>query len=391
MIARLLLATLLVTSLALVPRSGSAADPVEIDAIVDITGPASFTGHDSVTALTAIEGIVNQQGGINGRPVKMVIHDSQTDPKVAVQLFNDLIARHRPVVLGPSIAATCAAVQPLVKDAIVAYCLSPAIHPAPGDYLFSTSTESTVQFTAIATYFAKRGYAKVATITATDTTGQDGDRSMDAAVAKVKGIDLVDREHFAPGDISVAAQMSRIKASGAQAMVAWSTGSPLGTILHAMADTGLAIPILTTGGNMSYAQLKAYAGITPRDLLFTSLVALTPELVKDTPTKNAIGVFDKALAAAGVSVPGFTNQTAWDPAFIVVSALRKLGPNATPLQIRDYIAGLRGWIGVNGPYDFTTHPQRGLGGEAVVIARWDSSHERFEAVSKGGGDPLPVR
>ena len=391
MIARVLLVTLLAISLALAPRSGRAADPVEIDAIVDITGPASFTGHDSVTALTAIEGIVNGSGGINGRPIKMVIHDSQTDPKVAVQLFNDLIARHRAVVLGPSIAATCAAVQPLVKDAIVAYCLSPAIHPAAGDYLFSTSTESTVQFTAIATYFAKRGYAKVATITATDATGQDGDRSMDAAVAKVKGVELVDREHFAPGDISVAAQISRIKASGAQAMVAWSTGSPLGTILHAMADTGLAIPILTTGGNMSYAQLKQYAGITPKDLLFTSLVALTPELVKDAPTKNAIAVFDKALAAAGVSVPGFTNQTAWDPAFIVVSALRKLGPNATPLQIRDYIAGLRGWVGVNGPYDFRAHPQRGLGGEAVVIARWDPSRERFEAVSKGGGDPLPVR
>jgi len=390
-IGRLLLAGALVVALAVAPRSGYAADPFEIDAIVDLSGPAAFTGHDSSLSIAAVEGIINQSGGINGRQVKIVIHDDQTDPKVAVQLVNGLIAQHRAVVLGPSIAATCAAVEPLIKDSIVAYCLSPAIHPQLGEYLFSTSTESTVQFTAIASYFAKRGYAKVATITATDTTGQDGDRSMDAAVAKVKGIELVDREHFAPGDISVAAQISRVKSSGAQALVAWSTGSPLGTILHAMADVGLDIPILTTGGNMSYAQLKQYAGITPKNLLFTSLVALTPELVSDRTTKNAIATFDRALAGQGVMVPGFTNQTAWDPALIVVSGFRKIGTSATPLQIRDYIAGLHGFVGVNGPYDFTTHPQRGLGGEAVVIARWDPAREKFEAVSKGGGDPLPPR
>lgn len=391
MSVRVLLAALLVAAFAGAPRSGSAADPFEIDAIVDQSGSAAFTGHDSIQSLGAIEGIVNQSGGINGRPIKIVIHDDQTDPKVAVQLMNAIIAQHRAVVLGPSIAATCAAVQPLIKDNIVAYCLSPAVHPQPGEYLFSTSTESTVQFAAIANYFAKRGYAKVATITATDTTGQDGDRSMDAAVSKMRGLELVDREHFAIGDISVAAQISRIKSSGAQAMVAWSTGSALGTILHAMADVGLNIPILTTGGNMSYAQLKQYAGITPKDLLFTSLLALTPELVTDRATKTAIATFDRTLAAEGVTVPGFTNQTAWDPAFIVISAFRKLGTNATPTQLRDYIAGLHGFTGVNGPYDFTAHPQRGLGGEAVVIARWDAAREKFEAVSKGGGDPLPVR
>ena len=373
------------------PRLGGAADPFEIDAVLSLSGPGSFTGHDEAQSLAALEVVVNASGGIAGRPIKIVLHDDQTNPAVTVQLTNAILAKHAAVMFGPGIAGTCGAVQPLIKDSIVAYCFSPAVHPQLGDYMFSTSTESTDQFTAIASYFAGRGLTKLATITATDATGQDGDRAMDAAVTKVKGLELVDREHFAPSDLSVAAQISRIKSSGAQAIVAWTTGSPFTTILHAMADQGYSVPILTTGGNMSFGQVKQYAGILPKELLFTAVPALTPDLVTDRATKSAIGTFGRELAKQGAPVPGFVHQTAWDPGFIVVAALRKYGVSATALQIRDYIAGLRGWVGINGPYDFGAHPQRGLGGEAVVIARWNPTRERWEAVSKGGGSPLPAR
>ena len=41
---------------------------------------------------------------------------------------------------------------------------------------------------------------------------------------------VVAREHFNLTDISVAAQMANIKSSGAQALIAWSTGTPVATI-----------------------------------------------------------------------------------------------------------------------------------------------------------------
>ena len=36
---------------------------------------------------------------------------------------------------------------------------------------------------------------------------------------------------------------------------------------------------------------------------------------------------------------------------ILVSALKKLGPEASADAIRKYVAGLKGWVGINGPYD----------------------------------------
>ena len=371
--------------LATLPLAGTAADPYQIDAMLSLTGGGSFTGHDMSQSLAALEDYVNHSGGIAGRPLKFVIHDDQTQPATAVQIFNEIAAKHPAVMLGPAIAATCAAVGPLVTD-IVAYCLSPSARPARGAYVFSTSTASADQLLAIMRYFSARGITKIATLTSTDATGQDAERGIVEAMAKVKGVDIVDREHFGTTDISVDAQIVRVKSSPAQLLIAWSTGTPFGTILRSVSNEGLALPVLTTAGNMSLVQLKQYGGIVPKELLFPAVFGLTPSRVTDRATKAAVSVFDSELAKQGAPLPGFVHQTVWDPGMILVSALRKLGPNATAAQVHDYIENLRGWVGINGPYDFVAVPQRGLGLSSVVITKWDPGAERWEAVSKGGGD-----
>ena len=383
-LGRTAFAVALCCALAEMPQASTAADPYEIDAMLSLTGGGSFTGHDMSQSLAGLEDYVNRTGGIAGRPLKFNIHDDQTSPQVAVQIFNEIASKHPAVVIGPAIAATCAAVGPLVTS-IVAYCLSPSARPAPGAYVFSTSTASADQLLAIMRYFGARGINRIATLTSTDATGQDAERGIVEAMAKVKGVDIVDREHFGTTDISVAAQIVRVKASNAQLLIAWTTGTPFGTVLRSVSDEGLTLPVLTTAGNMSLVQLKQYGGIVPKELLFPAVSGLTPKLVSNKATKDAVALFDSELAKQGAPLPGFVHQTVWDPGMIIISALRKIGPNATAAQVHDYIENLRGWVGINGPYDFVAVPQRGLGLSSVVITKWDPSSERWDAVSKGGG------
>lgn len=42
----------------------------------------------------------------------------------------------------------------------------------------------------------------------------------------------------------------------------------------------------------------------------------------------------------------------------------------TPDAIRDFIVGTREWVGINGVYDFTKVPQRGLDETNAVVTRW---------------------
>jgi len=303
---RMALAAVLVFVMAELPQAGTAADPYEIDAMISLTGGGSFTGHDMSQSLAGIEDYVNRTGGIAGRPLKFVIHDDQTSPAIAVQVFNEIASHHPAVMLGPAIAATCAAVGPLVTD-IVAYCFSPSARPARGAYVFSTSTASADQLLAIMRYFTARHITKIATLTSTDATGQDAERGIVEAQTQVKGVEIVDREHFGTTDISVAAQIARVKASPAQLLIAWTTGTPFGTVLRSVNDEGLTLPVLTTAGNMSLVQLKQYGGIVPKDLLFPAVSGLTPNIVTDKATKAAVTLFDTELAKQGAPLPGFVH------------------------------------------------------------------------------------
>ena len=49
--------------------------------------------------------------------------------------------------------------------------------------------------------------------------------------------------------------------------------------------------------------------------------------------------------------------TSWDAGLIVVEGLRKLGPNATAAQLRDFIANLTNFAGVDGDLRFHQIPR----------------------------------
>ena len=217
------------------PSHSAAAEPYDLYAVVSLTGQGAFIGKGEETAFRAAETVINSTGGIHGRPVRFVVQDDQTNPAVAVQLFNAIVAKNVPVMFGPTLAGPCYAVQPLVKTQIVNYCLSPALHPPAGSYSFSASA-STVDLVSTALRFLHaRGVRKLALLQTTDASGQDGETVIgeDLKLPEFADMQVVDDEHFAPADLSVDAQIQRIKASGAQAIISWISGSPFGRCVAA--------------------------------------------------------------------------------------------------------------------------------------------------------------
>ena len=129
--ALFLLAAVLATGLA-GWRPAGAEEPYDLHVIIPLTGNAAFLGQEEQQFLKLLEGQVNREGGIGGRPLRLVFHDDQTNPQVAVQVADEIIAQHPPIFLGPSIVAECNAIAPLLSDGPVEYCFSPGVHPAPG-------------------------------------------------------------------------------------------------------------------------------------------------------------------------------------------------------------------------------------------------------------------
>jgi branched-chain amino acid transport system substrate-binding protein len=372
-----------------VATSAANEPPYEINVILPLTGYGAFLGKEEQIALHVIEDRVNKSGGIRGRQIRFAIADTQSNPQVAVQLANAIIAKNAPFFLGSTIVADCNATGPLLKSGPVEFCFSPGIHPASGSYLFSTGASTSDLIAATARYIRGRGWKRVALITSTDASGQDGEKNVDLVFAKPENssISVVAKEHFNTSDVSVAAQMADIKASGAQVLIAWTTGSGFGTVLHGVADAGLTIPVSTTNGNLTYAQMRSYAHMLPKELYFAGVPSLAPESLPSGSLKNVVADYHAAFKDAGVSPDMGMNQ-AWDPALLLVDVLKKLGFTATPKSIHDYLEGLQGWTGVNGTYDFKAIPQRGVGIASVPMLQWDAQRETWVGVSRLGGEPL---
>jgi branched-chain amino acid transport system substrate-binding protein len=372
--------------IAVTPPAARAADPFEINVIIALTGSGAFLAKDQQVVLNAIEDQVNKAGGIRGRSIKFVIADDQSSPQVGVQLMNQAIARKAQVVLGSTLVAICSAMAPLAKDGPVLYCLSPGLHPDPGTYAFSSEPSTTDAFIGTAVYFARRGWHKVALITSSDATGQDAARGIDDAFRAQGGMQIVDRETFNNSDVTVDAQMARVKAAGADAVIAWTTGPPIGTVLRSVSNLGVTLPIVAGNGNMTFAQMKAYADFLPKELYFPGFAALVPDQLPNGVLKRRAGEFAAALRGAGGAESG--HVSAWDPALLIVDAYRTLGFDATATQIRNHLANLQGWVGADGTYDFKTFPQRGIGAGSIVMIRWDATRQNWVGVSKPGGEPL---
>lgn len=367
---------------------GADATPYDINVILSMSGPFTFVGKTDAEALRVLQETVNKQGGIRGRPIRFVIGDDQTNPQVAVQLLNDILQKHPSIVLGSSSAASCQAMAPLVSSkGPVEYCLSPAIHPPRGSYVFASSVSTRDCMFALIRYFREKGLKRIALITSNDVGGLDADNNVTAAMQLPENstVQLVSHEHFNVSDVTATAQLARMRAAQPQAALLWGTGTAFATLIRGAAEVGFDVPIATSNAVMNYAQLSQYTSILPKELLFPGL----PFLAEQAPTKQAQEVqrqFFDAFTAAKIR-PDFIYSTAWDPAVIAISALRSLGPDATPDQIRNYIGNLHGFNGIAGSYDFRTG-QTGLTESNIMIMRWDPAKVTWTAVSKLGGTPL---
>lgn len=369
----------------------SAGEPFEIPAILSLTGFAGFPGSEQARALGALEALVNKRGGIKGRPIHFHVYDDQSNPQISVQLAVPLIAQHVAAIVGPDLVANCRAVAPLLTNGPVAYCTSPGTPVTRDGYLFAGSTPNPFTIRASLRYFRQQGWTKIALLTPVDATGQDGEKVLleTLALPENGAVQLVANEHYAPTDLSVAAQIVRIKHTDAQALIVWATGTAFATALRGAVDNGLDIPIETSSANTTRTQLDQLKDLMPKDgLLFPGPLFYVPRKALPTnSTRSAVDDFFRGLGDAGID-PVSVDILSWDPGLIVIDALQHLGIDATAAQVHDYLEKLHDFAGVNGPYDFRDGSQRGLGLSAAVIVKWDPARRIFQAASGPGGAPL---
>ncbi len=366
----------------------AAAESYKINALLPLTGGGSFLGKAQQKTLDALQALVNKDGGIAGQPIEFVYSDDQSSPQTAVQLATGIVAQKPSVMIGSSLVAMCNAIAPLLKSGPFDYCLSPGAHPPAGSFQFSTSIDTRDLMDVMLRYFRLRGWTKIAFMTSTDASGQDAERGFDETLKKPEnaGVTIVERQRFNPTDVSVSAQIERVKAAQPQVFVAWSTGAPIATILKAMLQAGLDVPFATTNGNQTFAQFEQYKDFLPKEVYIPTSVFLPHDglFTLDPRVEEQQKKFYEAHKAAGIN-PDNMAALVWDPANTIIAALRKFGTSASAEDVRAWLASQSAYPGVNGIYDYASVPQRGLTGKNSIMSRWDPAVHNWVAASQPTG------
>jgi branched-chain amino acid transport system substrate-binding protein len=382
---RALLALIVATA----PLAARGADPVPIEVPVQIslTGSAAFVGKSITLAMNAAEGTVNRQGGIRGRPIKFVVVDDQSNAQTAVSLAGQQLSKNVPLLVAGIITSTCFPIAALLKDnGPVLYCFSSTVHSQPGSWVYSTNFATQAAVPGGLRFVKQHGWRKIGFIVTNDATGQEVDGYLAAALTlpDLRDIEIVSHEHFAVPDLSVDAQMARIKSAGAQVLVTWTSGTPLGTVLRGAQNVGLGVPVLASGANLSYLQMEQYRSLMPeKGLYVVGIPAVDPSTIRDRAVRRSIDEFNDAMK--GVGARGDIGAAiGWNTAMVIVDAYRRVGPTPTAAQLRDAINAIRGRDSIYGRMDFQESPQRGITPYWLMVDRWDPAADRFVAVSKPG-------
>jgi branched-chain amino acid transport system substrate-binding protein len=96
------------------------SSPVAIGVALAQTSNLALLGQESVNGAKIAEQYFNQQGGINGKPIRLIFEDAGGDETGAINAFQTLIAKHKVVgIVGPSSSQQAFSADPIANRAQV--------------------------------------------------------------------------------------------------------------------------------------------------------------------------------------------------------------------------------------------------------------------------------
>ncbi len=340
----------------------------KVGAIFAVTGPAAWLGTPERNTAKMIEEEINAAGGINGHLLEIIIEDTVGDPTRTVTAAKKLITKDQVLaIVGPSRSGTTMAVIPIVEEAkvpLISCAAAEAIVVPVKSWVFKTPQKDSHAAMRIYETMREQGISKIAIITGTTGFGDQGRKQLKKLAPELE-IEIVADETYGPDDTDMTAQLTKIKASEAQAVINWSIVPGQVIVAKNMRQLGMKIPLFQSHGfgNIKYAQTAGEAG---EGIIFPCGRLLAVDtLADDHPQKEVLAKYKKEYEAKYEEDVSTFGGHAWDGLQLVIAALREVGPDRE--KIRDYIENTKNFVGTGGIFNFSPEDHSGLTKDAFEM------------------------
>lgn len=262
-------------------QQGVSKTEITLGSILDLSGPIAGFGKQTRLGMLLRVDEINEQGGINGRKLKIIVEDSAYDPKKAVLAAQKLVTQDKIFMMVANIGtAQTLAAMPVQfdKNVISFFPLSPAremyepLHKLK--YAFVAP-----YFDQMRTFTPKlvkeKGIKKACILYQDDEFGLEVMRGGEAGL-KTIGLEFAEKTSYKRGATDFSSQVAKMKAAGCEMVV-------LGTIIRetigAIGEsrkTGFNPVFLGTAG--AYTDLIHKLGGKAMDGLYATMTVQNPYL-----------------------------------------------------------------------------------------------------------------
>ncbi len=337
-------ALLLTTTLLLATVAFTLAEegPIIIGAITDLTGSGSVLGKACDNGWQFAVEHINKAGGVNGRQLRLITYDTQSNPQEALAAFERLVNVDKAsIVVGPPFSNIGLALADTVDEMKVAFfgqfgdprCMLgenlDSLHP----YMFLSQPSAIDTGIISGAYpFEKFGLTKVAMLIAQDHSYCSTQAKAFMAYAEERGIEIKTIQYCTTKDTDLTVQLTAIKNSGAEFLFNACNTNLLAVACQQMYQMGID---LLQCGSLDFSNP------------FNTLVD-PPEAASNIyfPVNLDMGAPEMAditaeyTAKFGVA-PTPKSWIAYDTVTVAAAAIAKAG-SADPVAIRDALETIAG-------------------------------------------------
>jgi len=357
-------------------QPAGAQEALRIGSILSVTGPAAFLGEDMKAGMEMAIDDINAAGGIGGKKVEWVFYDAESQTAKAINATKRLLSQDKVdiIVGGGNMSGIAMAMVPMVQRAETPFIstegsMQIVMPVAERKYVYKSTVDDDQVIDRVLDYFDKRGIKHIALLADSSGFGQSAVEQMKRLSAK-RGIE-VGYESFNPADTDLTPQLTRIKNSPAQAIICW-TVTPAGVVFIKQAQQ-LGLDKLTLVHSYGFVDQRymKLAGDSVGDLLLVSVkFPVGQDLPDADPIKTRIMDLTRRFEARYQRKPNqFVAQT-YDAIMLARAAMEKGGKDKE--KIRAALAGITGFQGVGGVFNFSAEHHSGLAkGDIVMLGYRD--------------------
>ena len=355
-----LLSVLSLTLLACGDTEDPADDPPFRVGVMDsVTGPGETYGNVAVRAKQMAADEINAAGGINGRPLELVVEDSKCSAQDAIVAYNKLTdVDDIKIILGTSCSGAMLGVAPLAEaDGVILFSglASNADIADAGDYIFRTQISDLEVGINTGNVLWADGIRRLATITE-ETDYAEGVRRNSVAQFEKNGGEVVAAERFSSDITDFRSQLTKLMAANPDALhISPQAEFTSGTIIKQARELGYEGPIYGETVSVGTTALEIAGDAA------TGMKAITN--APDPNNAKAQEVLAKFRQRYDYVTLPWHLGSAYDDVYITAECLKKTGDDQDADGFRDCLYDIT-WSGAIG-YDYSFDEN----GEVVGLSR----------------------